>query len=545
MQVQYTYNKPSYIHYGKDKSQFSLSPDQSRSEKVCFHALVKTPLVFRDCMLALQDIVKSDLRRQKKDRTGYFEWLDWELNRRTLIYLNDNQKKNKDLEKKIYALQKKIDPIKTRIASFNAPISTLKSKFYRYLRKVDYDLWYVLDPIVSVHPDCISFEAFSKDESTYACITASMEKFDVQGKIDFGTTNIDFSVKLGEYIEKIRTSKPLFFDIEPGQVAIENGDQQHIEKKIDLPESWIRGILQVSSAMGINGTTFDLDPADLYTICGVLHRKKARWSPKALCYVLVPNERIKVILEPWNHELVLKSKYYGDKPQIIRTWGRRRLLLLEKLLPRASRIRVKLLGKGLPSFYMVELDGFNFILGLSSWVSKDWGDGVLFNILAGYSDTIYEKEIVDLLKQRRTLAITEIKEILHNFDPQVIRGTLGYLYRHGLAYFDPVCETIRYRELSQVEFPEKLTKPSLLEKAVLELVNEIKDFTMEIDEKQNHSLRCKILVDRITLNPFLKINGDGVVLTSKCGCENEENKEKILPCAHVLAMHLYYLKQPE
>ena len=54
-------------------------------------------------------------------------------------------------------------------------------------------------------------------------------------------------------------------------------------------------------------------------------------------------------------------------PREIRVWGRRRLFILERLLPRAKRVRVFLLGSGLPTFWVVDLGDLSFTLGLSGW----------------------------------------------------------------------------------------------------------------------------------------------------------------------------------
>ena len=49
-------------------------------------------------------------------------------------------------------------------------------------------------------------------------------------------------------------------------VAVE-GTNAHIEKKIDLPESWVAGFLQVHGTMTLGLTRLRLAPVDLYNIC--------------------------------------------------------------------------------------------------------------------------------------------------------------------------------------------------------------------------------------------------------------------------------------
>jgi len=38
------------------------------------------------------------------------------------------------------------------------------------------------------------------------------------------------------------------------------------EEKIDLPDSWLRGFVQVSSAMALPATVVELHPMDLFNI---------------------------------------------------------------------------------------------------------------------------------------------------------------------------------------------------------------------------------------------------------------------------------------
>ena len=58
------------------------------------------------------------------------------------------------------------------------------------------------------------------------------------------------------------------------------------------------------------------------------------------------------------------------------TWGRRRLNLIEPLLPFATSVDIYLKGRGLPSFYAVKLPDMTFVLGLSVIaVCLSWRDG--------------------------------------------------------------------------------------------------------------------------------------------------------------------------
>ena len=76
MKVNYQYASPSMcVNKGNEKV-LGLSPDLSRDEKVSFLGKLKHPLIFRDAMLMLREIVISDTSIKKKERVEFFEWLD-------------------------------------------------------------------------------------------------------------------------------------------------------------------------------------------------------------------------------------------------------------------------------------------------------------------------------------------------------------------------------------------------------------------------------------------------------------------------------------
>src|SRR5207253_11222130 len=122
-----------------------------------------------------------------------------------------------------------------------------------------------------------------------------------------------------------------------GFTAITDGKSRR-EKKIDLPDSWIMGFLQVHSTMSMGLTRFHMAPVDLFNICRYLRRRKTRSSPRALRYEFTPGQPVRAVLEPWDHvieltpappldggpplslEMTPGALYQGSKPLTVRTW---------------------------------------------------------------------------------------------------------------------------------------------------------------------------------------------------------------------------------
>lgn len=94
-----------------------------------------------------------------------------------------------------------------------------------------------------------------------------------------GTTNIDYSHALYDEFQKIRSYRDTELAIDPTGFAVQtSGEAAYREDKIELPDSWMRGFLQVSSAMAQPAHVVDLHPVDMHAI---LTRLAARRSATA------------------------------------------------------------------------------------------------------------------------------------------------------------------------------------------------------------------------------------------------------------------------
>ena len=92
---------------------------------------------------------------------------------------------------------------------------------FNYLYKNDIDAWYVLDPVITVHPDEVFFECFSEDESSYGKLSCHYDVFDNISERAFGTTNIDYSEGLYQAFQKIRDYHLTQLKIDPDGFAIQ------------------------------------------------------------------------------------------------------------------------------------------------------------------------------------------------------------------------------------------------------------------------------------------------------------------------------------
>jgi hypothetical protein len=329
---------------------------------------------------------------------------------------------------------------------------------------------WILDPVITVHPDRIFFEAFSQDRSVYAMVIANPEMFAPEGEIITGTTNVDFTAWLWGALNELRSSRETWLRVgSEGFEVKTRGAGGRFEQKVDLPDHWVRGFLQVTGAMAMPGTRLTVRPADLLAAIRFLRYTKAKVSPRALRYEFTPGEDARLVLEPWEEVIKLRGAEHNyTEPRTIRTWGRRRLNLIEPLLPFATSVDIYLKGRGLPSFYAVKMPDLTFVLGLSGWSSQSWTDAGSFDLL---SDTARAgDDLVAPVHQLLTNSFhAQPKAIAAtlNQPPEAIWHACERLCRQGRAIFDVETRSFRHRELFEQPVDEaKMFPPDeRLEKA--------------------------------------------------------------------------------
>src|SRR6185436_8979527 len=201
------------------------------------------------------DVVVSDLRFKAKDKTAYKEWAA----KQEIIDWDEIARQRAGNAGQLSALQAELTDLQKRSSQRMQPFYRARQKYFDWLYQKDRDTWFVLDPVITVHPDEIFFECFSQDESSYGRLGASYEVFQNVGTFACGTTNIDYSAALYDEFQKIRSYKTTKFLVDPSGFEVKTtGESEFKEVKIDLPDSWVRGFLQVNSAMTLPAHSFDL-----------------------------------------------------------------------------------------------------------------------------------------------------------------------------------------------------------------------------------------------------------------------------------------------
>jgi predicted DNA-binding WGR domain protein len=524
-EVTLRYAGASQVSSEGGKTTVSLFGNTQRGE-VRGGGKVRDPLRLREALSALHDVVSSDFRYIPKDRTQYMAYMR----------------------------------LRKQAAGMN--LWEAQRAYVDWLQRNDPLAFALLDPIVTVHPDQLFLEVFSKDEGSYAKlgIDWSALESEPEGERRYGTTNIDFSQALFDGIQRMRSYRETRLSVTPEAVAVAtSGKPEVLEKKVQVPDTWLRGFLQVQSAGTLPRTIFKIAPVDLYNVLRHLRmhadvkttplapgEKRAKGGGRGVRIELVPGEVPRLVLEPW--ELVLPTTagvYTGRTPEIVRIWGRRRLMLLKRLLPFAESIEIHLLGTGLPSFYVLRAGPLTFTLALSGFTSANWAQAVSFDLLLPRraAPKALDKVVAHLEKSSFAGA-AEIQKAL-KLDAGEALECLQVGCQQGKLMFDVEREVYRFRPLTgapldpaRFEFRndrERVAHDLVAQKGAVKIASEnrIHGVGLELTGK------VAVLADKREYRPQLLLDDEGRVRKAECTCAFfRKHQLKEGPCEHLVALRL-------
>ncbi|HWB80568.1 MAG TPA: SWIM zinc finger family protein [Nannocystaceae bacterium] len=552
MNVEFKYAGQSGVVAGLHSARVAFATNALR-EAAFFRGELARPLVLRDAMAALFAVVVSDLKFRVRDRVAFRAWLE-EQDRK---FLRSLSVRTEDVRTQIEQREARLAELDAERAALRKPFNTARRAYFEHAWADQYELEYVLDPVITIHPDELSFEAFSRDESSYARVAL---KYDLFAKIDAfecGTTNVDFSTRLHRQLDRMRSYRSTRFDVDAGGFTVATGsDDVHREKKIDVPESWVNGFLQVQSVMTLGLRRIRLAPIDVFNLCRMLGRFSAKTSPRALRWLLEPGRPTRVVLEPWERiiELSPGSIDTGTKPGFIRTWGRDRIKLLARVLPVLQHVDVYLAGHGLPSIWVCDLGDVTLTLGLSGWTDQDWSGGASFELLARRLDadaaaltTTYE-----VLRREQKATVAQLAQ-LTALGEQRARACVSFLCQSGRAMFDLSSELVRHRDLFFTPFSaqaaiaqadaasEQQDPRAKAARAVFE--NGDARFTARRPYPGGYKLSGSVRgTDDERTRPLLDVDHEGRIVTATCTCKHFRTHQLTKgPCEHMLALRYAHM----
>jgi len=499
---------------------------------------------FARLMLALGRVVRMQDTGIQRDHSAYQEWVQGQYLKELSSQVAADLAQLPDLLAEANRLEALVAPLQSKIVAYNNTYLYRKEQraYWKWLDKHNRELWYILDPIVSVQPDATFFEAFSLDESTYARVVLPHSATRCDNKPVYGTTNIDFSVGLEREFARTRSYRPLHLTVGADSVTIDTGLSSTKEKKIDLPDSWVRGLVEVQAALSLAPIELKISSSAFADVLARLDAEREKHGPRALVFELVPGEVPRIIVEPWGDVFqVSDNTYLGSENRMIKVWGRRRLRVLKDLLPLVPELTVRLVDSGMPSFWSIEIEGVCLTIGLSGWSSQDWAGRARFSAMIPSSDASTEtvEEAANLLKTNQLLSVDELATAL-NSSPVDTRRILQRLCLAGLAMYDPDSARYRWRALFPTINLESDSGSGREERKGIELFQgKTVEFLSDEITSQGRVLKGSITSgDRINTTTIQR-DVDGRVMHAQCDCSHfRYHKLRQGPCRHIVAMSL-------
>ncbi|EST38255.1 hypothetical protein N566_08460 [Streptomycetaceae bacterium MP113-05] len=303
------------------------------------------------------------------------------------------------------------------------------ARYYQRLRPAS------LDPVVTGNGDRLRFESFSGCCGVYARLDVLREGLD-GGETGRGTTNVDVNNPLREALSRTGSGDPLHLRVGPEELAVTTLDGPVLEKKVPLPERWLRGFAETQVIAAGFDLRAELSAAEAVRFLRTLPRSGGRTAPARW---VVPAGRA---LRPTTRPV----------PGAVCLPGPERLVALQRVLRHAEALRVYgppvTSGSGpLAGAWEVVLPGMRLTLTLSPDASRGFsGEGSVLDALSS-DDAAADAELVAVLLAWEPRIDTADLADQAGLPPERIRAALTRLGTAGRVGYDTAEAAYFHREL--------------------------------------------------------------------------------------------------
>lgn len=542
-----------------------FSPNLARP-KTFFDAELRDAIRFREAVSALHDVVVGDLRFKKKDKTAYEAWKKAEADREAKLRSEVfDQAKRQELAK--FAKEPIPPNLESDFRKMHRVYWDARVRWANELARNDPEMFRHLvpcDPVVTVAPDVVFFECFSKDESSYGCLSVDRDSFVGSQEAGLGTTNVDYSLALYEHFQTLRSYRKTRLSVDPTGFDVKvEGLPEYREEKIDLPSSWLRGFGQIQAATCLPSRRVDLPVEVVYAILAYLKRHREKTGPRSIRFLLTPGKPVKIILDPWGIEIESKGPVYdggldissssgggnpyrssarraSDPTEEIKVWGRRRLFSLARVLPLCERIEVRLLGSGLPSVWIAHMGDMRLVLALSGWTTNDWASGVGLDLLAGSREPdMRTMGLVDQFLHKEQRADLATIASATGSSKENLVPALHRLAKQGQLIFDHADQVYRYRQVMPDVLGEAMLGPEHPELVEGRKISQTRGGVVITRDEMLPDARRAVVAKSDGTNCEAIFDADLVIKKAKCSCSFfHKSGLRAGPCRHLLALRM-------
>ncbi|MGC0423443.1 SWIM zinc finger family protein [Embleya sp. AB8] len=289
-----------------------------------------------------------------------------------------------------------------------------------------------LDPVVTGNGDRLRFESFSACCGVHARLDVLPAGIDGE-MFGTGTTNVDVNTPLREALAKVGGADPLHLAVGPDDVTVTTFDGPVVEKKVPLPERWLRGFAEVQVISGGFDLRAELSAGEAVRFLRALPKgtRQALWA--------IPTGRaLRLTARP--------------QPGAVCLPGPDRLQALNRLLRHALALRVygpavHPRSTAVSSAWELELPGMRLTLTLSPDPARGFsGEGAVLTGLASETGAADADLISALLAWEPRVEIGELAA-RSGLDTERVRAALVRLGTGGRIGYDVAEAAYYHREL--------------------------------------------------------------------------------------------------
>lgn len=362
------------------------------------------------------------------------------------------------------------------------------------------------DPVVTSNGDRLRFESFSACCGVYARYDALPGSLD--GKVlDTGTTNVDFNSPMRDALARVGGMEPLHLQIGE-DVIVRALDTEVTEKKVPLPERWLKGFAEVQLASATVTPVLDVAASEARRFI----RSMPSSGSRKPVWVVGAGRGLRITTRP--------------TPEAVSLSGLDRLKPLEPLLRFARSLRAYAAphdAQGATGLWELELDDARLVLALSPESSRGFsGEGGVLWDLADEQSADDADLVSALLAFEPRIDIPRLAAESSLVEERVL-GALGRLGAAGRVGYDAAEAAYFHRELPYDRARLATMHPRLLDATALVEAGAVRldgDTAYVRSSENEHVVRRTVEGDRCTCPWYAKHKGARG------------------PCKHVLAADL-------
>ena len=292
-----------------------------------------------------------------------------------------------------------------------------------------------LDPVVTANGDRLRFESFSGCCGVYARLDVLADGLDGDD-IGHGTTNVDVNNPLRESLGRIGAADPLHLAVGPDALEVTTFDGPVVEKKVPLPDRWLRGFAETQVVAAGFDLRAELPAAEAVRFLRSLPRGGGRSGARGAQWVVPAGATLRPTTRP--------------VPGAVCLPGPERLVALQRVLRHAVALRVygpAAADGPTASAWEVVLPGMRLTLTLSPDASRGFsGEGGVLGALAGAAVEQDAELVAVLLAWEPRIEVADLAEQA-GLSPDRVRAALTRLGTAGQIGYDTAEAAYFHRQL--------------------------------------------------------------------------------------------------